>query len=129
MRIIGLDHVQVAIPAGGEERARAFYGEALGLEELPKPDVLAVRGGLWFACGAQQLHLGVERDFRPARKAHPALLVEGLAELTRRLRDSGWDVRPGEDLPGLRRCFVDDPFGNRVELLEQSHSEPRSGGE
>lgn len=119
MKIIGLDHIQVAIPPGGEDQARRFYGGALGLEELPKPPELAARGGLWYGCGPQQLHLGVEREFRPARKAHPALLVDGLAELVRALGESGCEVRPGEELPGVRRCFVDDPFGNRVELLER----------
>jgi catechol 2,3-dioxygenase-like lactoylglutathione lyase family enzyme len=117
MQVTGVDHVQVAIPPGGERQARDFYGGALGLEEIPKPGALAVRGGIWYACGGQQLHLGIERDFRPARKAHPALLVDGLDLLVQRLIDSGYAVRPGEDLPGVRRCFVDDPFGNRIELL------------
>lgn len=118
MKILGLDHIQVAIPPDGEDRARRFYGGVLGLAEIPKPPDLAVRGGLWFECGSQQLHLGVEMDFRPARKAHPALLVDGLVDLMGTLADAGCVVKPGESLPGVRRCFVDDPFGNRIELME-----------
>ncbi len=118
MIIIGIDHVQVAIPVGGEEQARAFYVQVLGLREIAKPAVLAPRGGLWLECGQQQLHLGVEPEFRAAKKAHPALIVQGLVELMRKLTSHGNEVKPGEDLPGLRRCFVADPFGNRIELLE-----------
>jgi catechol 2,3-dioxygenase-like lactoylglutathione lyase family enzyme len=118
MEIRGIDHVQVAIPLGSEARAREFYVEALGLLEIPKPEPLAVRGGLWLECGAQQLHLGVEADFRPARKAHPALIVVGLGELASRLAARGHAVTAGEDLPGVRRLFVADPFGNRIELVE-----------
>lgn len=119
MRILGIDHVQIAAPAGSEAAARAFYAGLLGLEELPKPELLAIRGGVWFACGAQQLHVGIEADFRAARKAHPALVVDALDELTRRLAAAGVEVRTGEDLPGMRRAFVSDPFGNRVELVER----------
>ena len=119
MEVTGIDHVQVAAPEGAEDAARSFYGALLGLEELPKPPALAVRGGVWFRCGAQQIHVGIEREFRPARKAHPALLVSGLADLEAALVAGGYEVRPGEDLPGVRRAFVSDPFGNRVELIEQ----------
>ena len=118
MTVAGIDHVQVAIPPGREDDARHFYGGLLGLEELPKPAVLAARGGVWFRCGDQQLHVRVEAEFRPARKAHPALVVHGLAALRDRLTAAGCDVQPGEDLPGTVRCFVADPFGNRIELVE-----------
>jgi catechol 2,3-dioxygenase-like lactoylglutathione lyase family enzyme len=114
--IAGLDHVQLACPAGREDEARAFYGGLLGLAEIEKPEPLRSRGGVWFRCGEQQLHLGVEDDFRPARKAHPALLVGGereLDELAERLGDVRWDG----DLPGYARFYAEDPFGNRIELL------------
>jgi catechol 2,3-dioxygenase-like lactoylglutathione lyase family enzyme len=120
MKIVGLDHVQVAIPVGSEDEARAFYVRILGLHEIPKAPELADRGGLWLECGAQQIHLGVEQDFRPARKAHPAFVVEGLADLTRTLAEHGCEVKTAEELPGIRRCHVADPFGNRIELLEKS---------
>lgn len=123
MTIEDLDHVQVAMPAGGEERARAFYGGLLGLREVAKPANLAPRGGVWFAVGARQLHLGVEADFRPARKAHPALRVRGLAELTGRCRAAGVAVAVDEPLPGFDRVYVSDPFGNRLELLEPARSD------
>src|SRR3954466_13042348 len=100
MRIAGIDHVQVAIPVGAEERAREFYVGVLGLREIPKPAALAVRGGLWLECGAHQLHLGAEADFRPARKAHPALVVEGLAELVDALAAHGAEAKPGEGVAG-----------------------------
>jgi catechol 2,3-dioxygenase-like lactoylglutathione lyase family enzyme len=112
----GLDHVQLACPPGGEDEARAFYGGLLGLREIDKPEPLRSRGGVWFECGAGQLHLGIEQPFAPARKAHPALRVGSVAaleELAGRLGDVRWDT----DLPGVRRFYVDDPFGNRIELL------------
>lgn len=124
MRVVGIDHVQVAIPVGAEDRAREFYVGALGLREIPKPAELAVRGGLWLECGRQQVHLGVEQEFRAAKKAHPALVVEGLLDLVDALVAHGCEVKPGEDLPGLRRRFVADPFGNRIELLEYLTPEP-----
>ncbi|HTZ07490.1 MAG TPA: VOC family protein [Acidimicrobiales bacterium] len=116
-RLLALDHVQLAMPPGGEDRARAFYGGLLGLEERAKPPVLAARGGCWFSNGAVTVHLGVEQDFRAARKAHPALVVEDLAVLQEALRLAGCEVRPDHDLPGVERCYVDDPFGNRLELM------------
>jgi catechol 2,3-dioxygenase-like lactoylglutathione lyase family enzyme len=118
MRIEDLDHVQVAMPPGGEERARAFYGDLLGLAEIPKPANLAARGGVWFAVGPRQLHLGVDPDFRPARKAHPALRVRDLAELVERCRAAGVAVVEDEPLAGFDRVYVADPFGNRLEILE-----------
>jgi catechol 2,3-dioxygenase-like lactoylglutathione lyase family enzyme len=114
----GIDHVQLAMPEGGEDVAAAFYEGLLGLARRPKPSALAVRGGCWFSHGAVELHLGVERDFRPARKAHPAVLVAGLDELTALLAGAGHPVRFDDEVPGVRRCYVDDPFGNRLELVD-----------
>jgi catechol 2,3-dioxygenase-like lactoylglutathione lyase family enzyme len=118
-RIIGIDHVQVAMPAGGEETARRFYAGVLGLDEIAKPSALALRGGLWFACGSQQLHVGAEPYFRPAKKAHPALLVDELDEFLAALTALGIDITPQEPIAGARRAAVADPFGNRVELLQR----------
>jgi catechol 2,3-dioxygenase-like lactoylglutathione lyase family enzyme len=114
-----LDHVQLAIPAGGEPQAEAFYCGILGFEVLPKPPVMAARGGRWFGSNGVQIHVGVEKDFRPARKAHPAIAVDGLDALVARLADAGVAVRWDDEIPGTRRCFVDDPFGNRIELVEE----------
>lgn len=112
-----IDHVQLAMPAGGEERARAFYGSLLGMTEIPKPPELAKRGGCWFESDDVQIHLGVEDDFRPAKKAHPALRCRDYAALLRRLRDAGIDVNEANDIPGVKRCHVHDPFGNRIEFI------------
>jgi catechol 2,3-dioxygenase-like lactoylglutathione lyase family enzyme len=126
MRIIGIDHIQLAMPAGGEDAARRFYGGVLGLEEMPKPAALAARGGAWFRSGPVQLHLGVETEFRPARKAHPALRVEGLTTLIVRCVDAGYPVERAVPLPGLERVHVSDPFGNRIEFIEETgHSTTR----
>jgi catechol 2,3-dioxygenase-like lactoylglutathione lyase family enzyme len=119
--ILGLDHVQVAAPPGCEPDARRFYGGVLGLAELEKPASLAARGGAWFALGSgQQLHVGVEEDFAPALKAHPALLVEagGLEALAERLVEAGCEVGWDDALPAARRFYADDPWGNRLELVE-----------
>ena len=116
--IIALDHVQLAMPAGQEAAARAFYSGVLGLTEELKPANLAARGGAWFRGGALRLHLGVDPDFRPAGKAHPALLVRGLAELVSRCRTAGFPPITDEPLEGFDRVYVLDPFGNRIELLE-----------
>jgi catechol 2,3-dioxygenase-like lactoylglutathione lyase family enzyme len=118
--ILGLDHVQVAAPPGCEAEARAFYGRLLGLQELEKPEALAGRGGVWFACGAQQLHVGVAADFTPAAKAHPALAVRGSADLDAladRLTGAGAPVHWADEIPGVPRFFTEDPWGNRLELL------------
>ena len=118
--ITGLDHVQIAAPRGCEDAARAFYGGLLGLREIPKPAALAARGGAWFALGDRgQLHVGVEEPFVPARKAHPALAVapDGLDALAARLADAGVAVRRDGAIPGVRRFYVDDPWGNRIELV------------
>jgi catechol 2,3-dioxygenase-like lactoylglutathione lyase family enzyme len=117
--VVALDHLQIAMPQGREAEARAFYGGLLGLEELRKPENLAVRGGVWFALGTQQLHLGVEGDFRPARKAHPAFLVRDLSILRARLEQNGFKPHDDEPLDGYERCYVADPFGNRLELMER----------
>jgi catechol 2,3-dioxygenase-like lactoylglutathione lyase family enzyme len=112
-----IDHVQLAMPPGDEQKARAFYGGLLGMTEMPKPPELAKRGGCWFESGSVQLHLGVESDFRPAKKAHPALRCRDYLALLQRLLDSGIDVSEPQDIPGVRRCHVHDPFGNRLELI------------
>jgi catechol 2,3-dioxygenase-like lactoylglutathione lyase family enzyme len=113
-----IDHVQLAMPAGKEDEARRFYRDLLGIPEQPKPPNLAKRGGCWFERGALKIHLGVEKDFRPARKAHPALLVDGLPALKRALADAGCRLVDDEPLEGYDRIYVDDPFGNRIELME-----------
>jgi catechol 2,3-dioxygenase-like lactoylglutathione lyase family enzyme len=118
MGIKGLDHVQLAMPAGKEAEARAFYGGILGIPQIPKPVNLAKRGGCWFERGALKIHLGVEADFRPARKAHPAFLVEDLATLRSKIEYAGYAVKTDEPLEGYERIYVDDPFGNRIELME-----------
>ena len=118
MRIAGYHHVQLAMPPGQEPRAEAFYARVLGLQRVEKPAELAGRGGCWFRGAGVELHLGVEQDFRPARKAHPAFLVEDLDELERRLRDAGVDVSPDVQLEGHRRFYAVDPFGNRLEFIE-----------
>jgi catechol 2,3-dioxygenase-like lactoylglutathione lyase family enzyme len=118
MRIVGIDHVQLAMPAGREHDARDFYAGLLGIPERPKPADLAKRGGVWFESDAVKIHLGVEADFRPARKAHPALLVDDLRALVARLRLAGADVID-DALPGQYRVYVSDPFGNRLELMER----------
>jgi catechol 2,3-dioxygenase-like lactoylglutathione lyase family enzyme len=120
MNVLSIDHVQLAMPAGEEEQARRFYAGVLGFSEVPKPPSLAARGGVWFAAGAARLHLGVEPDFRPARKAHPALVVDRLDEFVRRLQAAGSEPDTSQPpLDGFRRAHVFDPFGNRIELLEQ----------
>jgi len=113
-----VDHVQLAIPAGAEDLARAFYGGALGISEVPKPPHLASRGGCWFEQGDLKVHLGVDPSFVAARKAHPAFIVEDLPELIRRLESAEIAVNDNEPLEGFHRVYVDDPFGNRIELME-----------
>jgi len=116
MTIVALDHVQLAMPPDGETRARAFYRDVLGIPEVPKPAELRARGGCWFENSDVKVHLGVEEDFRPASKAHPAFRVRDLPELIVRLQDAGCEVRTA-DLSGSRRIFTFDPFGNRIELI------------
>jgi catechol 2,3-dioxygenase-like lactoylglutathione lyase family enzyme len=117
--IIRIDHVQLSIPRGGEVAARRFYGEVLGLREVPKPEPMRARGGMWFEGG---LHLGLEDDMRAQRKMHPALVLDDLDAVLARLLAAGHDWTPSDELPGVRRGHTHDPFGNRIEL-----SEPPSG--
>jgi catechol 2,3-dioxygenase-like lactoylglutathione lyase family enzyme len=114
---VGIDHVQLAISTGGELLARQFYVDQLGLREVPKPSLLAVRGGCWFEAGGVRLHVGVDPDFHPALKAHPALAVRDVRGLVvRRCLDVVWS----DEVPGTVRCHLLDPFGNRLELVEAS---------
>ena len=123
MPVKGIAHVQIAAPPGCEDEARRFFGELLGLVEIEKPPELAARGGAWFRCGAQELHVGVERDFVAARKAHPALAVSAAEELDRlaqQLAAAGFEPDWDDAIPGVRRFYVADPWGNRIELMEPS---------
>lgn len=117
--LLGIDHVQLAMPLGGEEAARAFYEGLLGVPEIPKPEALAARGGCWFRSGRVQIHLGVAADFTPARKAHPAFLVADLKVLAERLAATGRSLTSDTPIPGYKRLFVEDPFGNRIELMQK----------
>ena len=119
MKILSIDHVQMAMPAGEEEKARVFYSEILGFKEIPKPPDLAKRGGAWFQSGNVQLHLGVDSEFRPARKAHPALIVDDLDSLLTNVQNAGYETDTSQPpLDGYKRAHVFDPFGNRIELME-----------
>ncbi len=120
MSVRALDHVQLAMPVGGEERATAFYESLLGIPRVIKPPHLAVRGGCWFEGAGVKIHLGVDPDFRPARKAHPAVVVDGLPSLVSALASAGISAMADEPLDGYQRVYVDDPFGNRIELMEPS---------
>lgn len=119
MKVRAIEHVQLAMPKGEEQKGRDFYQGVLGIPERAKPAELAKRGGAWFEDGALKIHLGVEADFRPARKAHPALLVDGLAMLVERLKAAGCPVFE-EPMAGYRRIYTEDPFGNRLELMEKN---------
>src|SRR5687768_11044841 len=118
MPVERIEHVQLAMPAGGEAEATQFYEGLLGITHVPKPAHLASRGGCWFENDRLKIHLGVESGFRPARKAHPALLVSGLRELVSRLADAGVELLTDEPLEGYDRVYAYDPFGNRLELME-----------
>lgn len=118
MRVRRIDHVLLAMPAGGEIAAREFYCGLLGIPETIKPDILAARGGCWFEDGELKIHLGVEKNFIAARKAHPALVVEDLKALIETLTRAGHRISHDAPLEGYDRVFVDDPFGNRIELIE-----------
>lgn len=114
---LAIDHVQLAMPPGAENAARGFYSGLLGMSEIPKPVELAKRGGCWFQSGSVQIHLGVEEDFRPAKKAHPALLCASYDNLVSHLCAAGVVPHEVNDIPGVRRCHIHDPFGNRIELI------------
>lgn len=116
--VVGLHHVQLAMPAGGEDAAVRFYEGLLRVPRVEKPEHMRRRGGCWFESGSTRIHLGVEEDFRAARKAHPALLVDDLDVVRRRLGEGGHPTVEDAPLPGYERCYVDDPFGNRIELLQ-----------
>ncbi|WP_176083796.1 VOC family protein [Martelella sp. HB161492] len=116
--LLELHHIQLAMPEGREQDARAFYCDILGLKAVEKPEELRHRGGCWFESGQCRIHLGVETPFRPAKKAHPAFRVRALAQIKARLRDCQIGFASDIDLPGIRRIYIADPFGNRIELLE-----------
>lgn len=122
--VVGIDHVQLAGPPGCEAAARRFFGELLGLDEIPKPPALAARGGVWFVAGAQELHVGVEDEFVPAKKSHPALAVEpaALDDLAARLASAGAPVEWDDELAPRRRLYTADPWGNRIELIARPPS-------
>lgn len=120
MTVLSIDHVQIAMPVGEEEKARKFYMNLLGFMEIPKPAKLATRGGAWFQSNNVQLHLGVEADFKPARKAHPALIVSDLDSLITKVQNAGYETDTSQPpLDGYKRAHVFDPFGNRIELMEK----------
>jgi catechol 2,3-dioxygenase-like lactoylglutathione lyase family enzyme len=117
--LIRIEHVQLAMPEGREADAVAFYEGLLGIPQVPKPSHLAARGGCWFESGELKVHLGVEREFRPARKAHPTFLVDDVRALTNVLASAGHEVSEDEPLEGYDRVYVEDPFGNRIELMQR----------
>ena len=114
---LAIDHVQLAMPAGGEDTARRFFVDLCGMTEVPKPTELANRGGCWFRSGTVEVHLGVEQEFRPARKAHPALVCENYVALIAKLQAAKVSVKEDFEIPGIRRSHILDPFGNRIELI------------
>jgi len=120
MTVVAIDHVQLAIPRGGEAEARRFYGDVLRFVEVPKPEPMRARGGMWFASGPVGIHLGIEDEMRPSVKAHPALIVDVLDAYAARLVAAGFEWKPSDEIPGTRRGHTKDPFGNRIELIEQS---------
>jgi catechol 2,3-dioxygenase-like lactoylglutathione lyase family enzyme len=122
MKLLAIDHVQLAMPAGQETQARDFYTRVLGLPELQKPATLAGRGGAWFGHDGLEIHLGVEKDFAPARKAHPAFLVDDVKAVAARLRAASFPVIEDDLLPGYDRFFTADPFGNRIEIMQPKAS-------
>ncbi len=120
MKILSIDHIQIAMPPGEEDKARAFYGDILAFTEIPKPAKLAKRGGAWFQSESAHLHLGVEQDFHPARKAHPAFIVDELDILLTKAQSAGYETDTSQPpLDGYKRAHVFDPFGNRIELMER----------
>jgi catechol 2,3-dioxygenase-like lactoylglutathione lyase family enzyme len=120
MKILGIEHVQIAIPLDSQERARAFYSGILGFSEIQKPASMAERKSIWFVAGSVNLHLGIEADFHPAKRAHPAFIVEGLDDILAAFERTGVTVKPDVSFDGFRRLHVFDPFGNRLELMERA---------
>lgn len=114
----GIDHVQVAAPNGSEEEARSFYSDVLGMKEVEKPESLKGRGGCWFQCGIQEVHVGIEEPFNPSKKAHPGFIAEDLEGLQQALLTAGYTVKDDAPIAGRKRIFTEDPFGNRIEFLE-----------
>jgi catechol 2,3-dioxygenase-like lactoylglutathione lyase family enzyme len=121
---LSIDHIQIAAPVGCEDAARQFYGRTLGLDEIEKPEQLRRRGGCWFRCGVHQVHIGVELDFRPARKAHPAFALANFEGLRTSLLANGFTVTDDDNLSGTRRFYTNDPWGNRLEFVEQQPKQP-----
>lgn len=124
-RVARIDHIQIAAPEGCEAAARDFYGALLGMAEIEKPPLLRARGGVWFSCGTQQVHIGVDRNFAPAKKAHPALAVRDLDELRKTLAARGITAIDDDTIPGTRRFYAEDPWGNRVEFVQMGRYAPR----
>lgn len=120
--ILAIDHVQLAMPPQQEDRAREYYRDLLGLQEVPKPEALAPRGGCWFQSGRVAVHLGVQEDFVPAKKAHPAFIVSDLDALKERLESAGYEVIVDTSVPGVKRFHTADPFGNRLEFIQEGQS-------
>ena len=115
--LTGIDHIQIAAPPGSEDAARKFYGELLGMEEIPKPENLKGRGGCWFHCGSHEVHIGIQQDFMPAKKAHPGFTVNALKQLKSRLEEADYTISEEPPIEGRSRFFTHDPFGNRIEFL------------
>ncbi|MES3007296.1 MAG: VOC family protein [Pseudomonadota bacterium] len=124
MIVVALDHIQIAMPKGGEQEAREFYQDILGVPEVQKPAGLSGRGGAWFESGQVKIHLGVDDEFRPAKKAHPALVVTDLDELIATLSRKGYVVTDDRNLSDVKRVFTHDPFGNRIELIQSASGKP-----
>lgn len=118
VQVVGLEHLNLSMPQGAESEARAFYGELLGLEEVAKAQALMIHGGCWFKLGDLTLHLGTDENFVPAKKAHPAFLVHDLEAARERFTASGIAVKPDTRVPHVRRFYIDDPFGNRLEFIQ-----------
>lgn len=118
--LTGIDHIQIAAPPGSEDAARRFYGELLGMEEIPKPDNLKARGGCWFRCGLHEVHIGIQQDFMPAKKAHPGFTVDALEQLQSRISEAGYLINEEQPIDGRSRFFTHDPFENRIEFLSFS---------
>lgn len=116
--LTGIDHIQIAAPPESEDKARKFYGELLGMEEIPKPENLKGRGGCWFLCGSQEVHIGIQQDFMPAKKAHPGFTVNALEQLKLRFEEANYPFSEELPIEGRSRFFTHDPFGNRIEFLE-----------